>query len=224
MDALNAPAALRAYTAALAADPAGASAPGAFFGRANAREVAAADALASGDADAADAAYAAAVDDYGSCLALAPDAPDAVFAVFERAQAERALRRWEDARRDYDRAAEAFLGRREKKRSDLCAAQAAFAAFEAGDAATARARLETLARRLYSSDVRAALVAVRWSEGDVGGAESLWLELCQLEGAACGKYADEAWVESYRRWTPGLAKRVGDFLALRGGGGETYEP
>ena len=224
VDALNAPAALRAYTAALAADPAGASAPGAFFGRANAREVAAADALASGDADTADAAYAAAVDDYGSCLALAPDAPDAVFAVFERAQAERALRRWEDARRDYDRAAEAFLGRREKKRSDLCAAQAAFAAFEAGDVAAARARLETLARRLYSSDVRAALVAVRWSEGDVGGAESLWLELCQLEGAACGKYADEAWVESYRRWTPGLAKRVGDFLALRGGGGETYEP
>ena len=202
----------------------GASAPGAFFGRANAREVAAADALASGDAATADAAYAAAVDDYGSCLALAPDAPDAVFAVFERAQAERALRRWEDARRDYDRAAEAFLGRREKKRSDLCAAQAAFAAFEAGDVAAARARLETLARRLYSSDVRAALVAVRWSEGDVGGAESLWLELCQLEGAACGKYADEAWVESYRRWTPGLAKRVGDFLALRGGGGETYEP
>ena len=38
VDALNAPAALRAYTAALAADPAGASAPGAFFGRANARE------------------------------------------------------------------------------------------------------------------------------------------------------------------------------------------
>ena len=147
-----------------------------------------------------------------------------MFAVFERAQAERALRRWEDARRDYDRAAEAFLGRREKKRSDLCAAQAAFAAFEAGDVAGARARLETLARRLYSSDVRAALVAVRWSEGDVGGAESLWLELCQLEGAACGKYADEAWVESYRRWTPGLAKRVGDFLALRGGGSETYEP
>ena len=53
----------------------------------------------------------------------------------------------------------------EKIRRRVGAAQAAFATFEAGDLTRARARLETLGRRLYSSDVRAALVACYWRMG-----------------------------------------------------------
>ena len=60
-------------------------------------------------------------------------------------------------------------------------AQAAFATFEAGDLTRARARLETLGRRLYSSDVRAALVACYWRMGEGALAEDAWLKLCEME-------------------------------------------
>ena len=69
VDALNAPAALRAYTAALAADPAGASAP-APSSAAPTRAVAAADALASGGA-----AAAAATPPPSTTTAAAPPSP-----------------------------------------------------------------------------------------------------------------------------------------------------
>ena len=166
MDALRYARAVEAYDAALDADPAGPSAPGAHFGRANAFEGLASEARAEAEAEAdaeveadADAEsrrlYALAVDDYSRCVALAPEAAEVSTAYFERAQAERALGRWKDAREDYDAAATLFLARREKKFADVSDAQAAFATFETGDLTRARARLETLGRRLSSSDVPA---------------------------------------------------------------------
>ena len=232
MDALRYARAVEAYDAALDADPAGPSAPGAHFGRANAFEGLAskARAEAEGDADAdadADAEsrrlYALAVDDYSRCVALAPEAAEVSTAYFERAQAERALGRWKDAREDYDAAATRFLARREKKFADVSDAQAAFATFETGDLTRARARLETLGRRLYSSDVRAALVACYWRMGEGALAEDAWSKLCEMKDSRCGKYGDRDWLVSYRRWTPGLADAMEDFLALRvrpGWGGE----
>ena len=86
---------------------------------------------------------------------------------------------------------------------------------ESGDVPSATARLETLARQLYSSDVRAALAATYWRAGDAAKAEDTWLDLCQIEDAQCGKYTDKEWLTSYRKWTPGLADAMQDFLKLR---------
>lgn len=214
VDALRYARAVEAYDAALEADPAGPSAPGAHFGRANAFEGLASE--AEGDANGESRRlYALAVDDYSRCLELAPEADEVSTTYFERAQAERALGRWKDAREDYDAAATRFLARREKKFADVSDAQAAFATFEAGDLTRARARLETLGRRLYSSDVRAALVACYWRMGEGALAEDAWLKLCEMKNSRCGKYGDRDWLVSYRRWTPGLADAMEDFLALR---------
>ena len=79
----------------------------------------------------------------------------------------------------------------------------------------ADAEFETLARQLYSSDVRAALVATYWRAGDAAKAEDTWLDLCQIDDAQCGKYGDKGWLLSYRKWTPGLADAMLDFLKLR---------
>ena len=100
VDALRYARAVEAYDAALEADPAGPSAPGAHFGRANAVEGLASE--AEGDANGESRRlYALAVDDYSRCLELAPEADEVSTAYFERAQAERALGRWKDAREDY---------------------------------------------------------------------------------------------------------------------------
>jgi len=64
-------------------------------------------------------------------------------------------------------------------------------------------------------DVRAALVATYWRGGDAAKAEDTWLDLCQIDDAQCGKYGDKGWLLSYRKWTPGLADAMQDFLKLR---------
>jgi tetratricopeptide (TPR) repeat protein len=193
--------AVAAYDSSLSVSPNGTSAPGALFGRANAKE---------GLKD-----YAGAVDDYGKCLELRPTGADAATPRFERAQALKELGRWDEAVVDYDAAADLFNANRQKREAKISAAQAGFATFEAGDLQGATSRLETLARQLYSSDVRAALVATYWRGGDAAKAEDTWLDLCQIDDAQCGKYGDKGWLLSYRKWTPGLADAMQDFLKLR---------
>ena len=63
--------------------------------------------------------------------------------------------------------------------------------------------------------LRAALVATYWRGGDAAKAEDTWLDLCQIDDAQCGKYGDKGWLLSYRKWTPGLADAMQDFLKLR---------
>ena len=226
VDAFRYDDAVAAYGAAIEAG--GASAGGALFGRANAFEGQALAASRGGDAAAADALYAAAVRDYTACLESrekneeerggrkpSESSSSAPIVVFERAQALRALRRWREARADYENASALFLAAKDKKRADIAAAQAAFAAFEEGDSAYAIKSLETLARRLYSSDVRAALAAAYYRSGDAARAEDAWLGLCELRDAQCGKYNDTEWLLEYRRWTPALARAMQDFLAMR---------
>ena len=109
VDALRYARAVEAYDAALEADPAGPSAPGAHFGRANAFEGLASE--AEGDANGESRRlYALAVDDYSRCLELAPEADEVSTTYFERAQAERALGRWKDAREDYGRGGDEVSG------------------------------------------------------------------------------------------------------------------
>ena len=234
VDSYRYAAAVEAYDAAISRDPRGASAPGAHFGRGNAHEGLAGlaeMAEASSDFTAgsptrrgsvsvggeARREYELAVEDYGRCVELRPDDPEVGTAMFERAQAERTLGKWSAARADYDAAADAFSRRKRKREAKIAEAQAAFAAFEAGDVTFAVARLEALSRQLYSSDVRAALAACYWSMGEAAKAEDQWLGLCDMEGALCGKYVDREWLLGYRKWTPGLAESMAGFLALRVG-------
>ena len=176
----------------------GRSSIGAFFGRGNAYE-------GLGE-------YKRAVEDYTSSLEL----QRAAIPLFERAQAHKELRQWEAARSDYSGAAELFYSARQKREAKIAQAQSAFAAFEAGDKARACEQLETLSRQLYSSDIRAALVACLWSLGRTAEAETLWLDTCeQMDGAMCGRYTDLLWLQDYRKWTPGLAASMNDFLSLR---------
>ena len=115
----------------------------------------------------------------------------------------------------YGPAADAVSGETGEKIRRRVGRAGTFATFEAGDLTRARARLETLGRRLYSSDVRAALVACYWRMGEGALAEDAWLKLCEMKNSRCGKYGDRDWLVSYRRWTPGLADAMEDFLALR---------
>ena len=212
--------AVESYSDAIALNRQGPAAPGAHFGRANAHEgIAAAAANANGELLLTPVEqrrqYELAVDDYTRCLELRPDDDDAATPTFERAQAERALGKWSAAAADYDAAAELFTRRRLKKQAKIAEAQAAFARYEAGDVATAMTRLETLSRQLYSSDVRAALVACYWRAGEAAKAEDQWLGLCEMEGASCGSYGDKSWLIGYRKWTPSLADSMADFLHLR---------
>ena len=231
VDAFRYDDAIAAYDAAIEAGGAEASG-GAFFGRANASEGKALVAEREGDRATADGLYGRAVDDYTRCLQMNPPASgtnasgtvsstasnSTAVVAFERAQARRALRQWTDAKADYETASRFFLAGKDKKRADIAAAQGAFAAFEAGDTSYTIKVLETLARRLYSSDVRAALAAAYWREGDGisrAKAENAWLDLCELRDAKCGKYTDTKWLVEYRKWTPALAEAMQDFLMMR---------
>ena len=223
--------AIESYTQAIELGGASVS-RGAYFGRANAFEGEALKALKANNEDneTSDALYLLAVQDYSKCLEgnygdnnvsskgslIGVQASlDRALITFERAQAWRALRNWKEARLDYTSAAALFLAGKDKKRSDIATAQSAFCAFEAGDLQGSLKTLETLSRRLYSSDVRASLVATYYRVGDFSKAENLWLELCELDDAKCGKYTDRAWLLEYRRWTPGVIQAMQDFLGMR---------
>eukprot|EP00747_Dinoflagellata_sp_TGD_P104236 gnl/TRDRNA2_/TRDRNA2_169197_c0_seq1.p1 gnl/TRDRNA2_/TRDRNA2_169197_c0~~gnl/TRDRNA2_/TRDRNA2_169197_c0_seq1.p1 ORF type:complete len:411 (-),score=66.59 gnl/TRDRNA2_/TRDRNA2_169197_c0_seq1:96-1328(-) len=192
--------AIPAYTSALEAVPNESDnpiAPGAYFGRANAREGL--------------RQYTAAIDDYTASLALKVD----VMPLFERAQALKEERRWAEAVKDYTAAANLFNGARKKREAKIAEAQAAFAQFELGEVAAACGALQTLSRQLYSSDVRAALAACYWRLNEKALAEDTWLDACAMDSAMCRRYPDKEWLLSYRKWTPRLADSMSDFLALR---------
>lgn len=87
--------------------------------------------------------------------------------------------------------------------------------------------LEAVARRAAGSiDMRVALAALRWADGDPAGAERDWEWACShinsgqivpggplLDG--CALYRDDVWVRTVRRWPPLVADKLLDFLALR---------
>ena len=194
--------AVAAYDSSLSVSPAGTSAPGALFGRANAKE---------GLKD-----YAGAVEDYGKCLELRPTGADAATPRFERAQALKELGRWDEAVVDYDAAADLFNANQAKTRGENRGGAGGIRDVR-GWRLAGRHEPTGDARRdsCTPSDVRAALVATYWRGGDAAKAEDTWLDLCQIDDAQCGKYGDKGWLLSYRKWTPGLADAMQDFLKLR---------
>ncbi len=60
-------------------------------------------------------------------------------------------------------------------------------------------------------DVRAALTAVLWSQGQQGEAESNWVAAVGMDT----RYQDLDWVKSVRRWPPNMVLALDKFLNLK---------
>ncbi len=73
-----------------------------------------------------------------------------------------------------------------------------------------------IARRAPGSvDVRAALAAIYWSQGQTAAAEAEWQFACDNITAGCSKYQDDDWLSRIRRWPPVMVGKMADFLAFR---------
>lgn len=76
--------------------------------------------------------------------------------------------------------------------------------------------MERVARRAPgSADIRVALAAQYWHNGQQGAAEGEWAFACERIRVGCDMYADEDFVIRVRRWPPVMAQRLKDFLAMR---------
>ncbi|MFW9265057.1 hypothetical protein RRG12_41230, partial [Nostoc sp. CALU 546] len=67
--------------------------------------------------------------------------------------------------------------------------------------------------RKYSkfADVRAALTAAYWVNGEQGEAESNWVAAYGLDS----RYKDIDWVKNIRRWPPSLVTALDKFLKIK---------
>ena len=89
-------------------------------------------------------------------------------------------------------------------------------------------QMEAISRRAPGSiDMRAARAALLWARGREAEAEEAWDWACDkinsgelrkggsvLDG--CVLYRDPDWLLRIRRWPPSVAKKMGDFIALKG--------
>ena len=89
-------------------------------------------------------------------------------------------------------------------------------------------QMEAISRRAPGSiDMRAARAAILWSRGKEAEAEEAWDWACEkinsgelrkggsvLDG--CALYRDADWLLRIRRWPPSVAKKMGDFIELKG--------
>lgn len=132
-------------------------------------------------------------------------APDAV-AVNNRGNALGALGEWAQA-------AESFHLAASMSRENVFArANEAYALYELGRRDESVRIMESLLRRYPTfSDVRAALVAVYWTDDRRGEAENFWLTVLSEDV----RYKAPDWVRDIRRWPPSLQRELDNFRSLR---------
>lgn len=179
----------------------------------------------------------AAISDYDRAIALAPDAPDPYL---NRGAAYEAQQRYQKAIEDYERVLEidpadamAYNNRgnaeagQERwheaiadyhKAADLAPnfafarANEALALYQVGDRDKALRTMRNLVRKYpMFPDMRAALTAVLWEQGNQGEAESNWVAAMGLDS----RYQNLEWVEKTRRWPPKMAAALEKFLTLQ---------
>jgi tetratricopeptide (TPR) repeat protein len=178
-----------------------------------------------------------AIADFNKSMELAPNAPDPYL---NRGTALEGLKRWEEAIADYNRVleidpndamaynnrgnAKAGLGKWEDAIADyqkatelapnfaFARANYALALYQVGKTDEAIRTLKNLARKYTMfPDVRAALTAVLWVQGNRGEAESNWVAAVGLDS----RYKDLAWVQNIRRWPPNMVDALAKFLKLQ---------
>ena len=177
-----------------------------------------------------------ALDDYAESIRLAPDSPDPYL---NRGTAWEGLKDWDRAIADYrkvldlnpeDAAAWNNLGNVAVSRGDyrtgledferaarlapgfaFAQANAALTRYQLGEDALALQRVKGLVRKYPDfADMRAALTAMLWADGQQGEAESNWVAAIGLDA----RYRNPGWVRSIRRWPPRITADLERFLSL----------
>ncbi|KAK9829331.1 hypothetical protein WJX72_005226 [[Myrmecia] bisecta] len=179
-----------------------------------------------------DADWASALADYDQAITLAAEAgqmPDP-YVLNSRGNAHASLGQWAEARADYLQSAtvfqkaKGFRGRQGSTTMRLdgavfAASNAAIMLAQLGDEAGALQEMRKIARRAPgSADMRAALAALYWAQGDRAAAEGEWQYACDRVSVGCSKYMDRDWLSRIRRWPPRMVERMQDFLAIRQAG------
>jgi tetratricopeptide (TPR) repeat protein len=143
-----------------------------------------------------------AIDDYNILLSLNPDDPAAYN---NRGNAEAGQNEWDLAIADYQAAITL------QPSFSLAYGNYALALYQTGDIPKSMQIMKSLVRKYPSFvDMRAALTAALWAQGQQGEAESNWVAVVGLDG----RYKDLNWVEKVRRWPPKMVDALESFLTL----------
>lgn len=143
-----------------------------------------------------------AISDYDRVLAISPQDP---VALNNRGNAKAGQQKWQEAFEDYQEAATIAPD------FPMARGNAALVQYQLGDRSEAIRNMRNLVRKypMYS-DMRAALAAALWVEGQQGEAESNWVAAVGLDN----RYQDLDWIENIRRWPPSMVAALERFLKL----------
>ncbi len=143
-----------------------------------------------------------AIADYNHVLEITPQ--DSV-ALNNRGNAKAGQQKWQDAFEDYQLAANLA------PTFPIARGNASLVQYQIGDRVEAIRNMRNLVRKypMYS-DMRAALAAALWVEGQQGEAESNWVAAVGLDN----RYQDLDWIKNIRRWPPSMVQALSRFLNL----------
>ncbi|WP_319420063.1 tetratricopeptide repeat protein [Pleurocapsa sp. FMAR1] len=143
-----------------------------------------------------------AIADYNHVLKISPQDP---VALNNRGNAEAGQQKWENALEDYQEAADLA------PTFPMARGNASLVMYQIGDRPEAIRNMRNLVRKypMYS-DMRAALAAALWVEGQQGEAESNWVAAVGLDN----RYQDLEWIKNIRRWPPTMVQALERFLNL----------
>jgi tetratricopeptide (TPR) repeat protein len=143
-----------------------------------------------------------AIADYNQVLAITPQDP---VALNNRGNAKAGQEYWQEALGDYQQAADIAPN------FPLARGNASLVLYQIGDRTEAIRNMRNLVRKypMYS-DMRAALAAALWTEGQQGDAESNWVAAIGLDN----RYQDLDWIKNIRRWPPAMVEALDKFLSL----------
>lgn len=143
-----------------------------------------------------------AIADYNHVLGIIPQDP---VALNNRANAKAGQQKWQSALEDYQEAANIAPD------FPMARGNASLVLYQIGDRSQAIRNMRNLVRKypMYS-DMRAALAAALWVDGQQGEAESNWVAAVGLDN----RYQDLEWIENIRRWPPLMVEALERFLSL----------
>ncbi|MDJ0898439.1 MAG: tetratricopeptide repeat protein [Xenococcus sp. MO_188.B8] len=143
-----------------------------------------------------------AIADYNQVLAINPQDP---VAYNNRGNAQAGQHQWRAALADYQQASAISAN------FAVALANSALVTYQIGDHQEALRQLKNLVRKYPTfADVRAALTAILWVEGQQGEAESNWVAAVGLDP----RYQNLEWVATIRRWPPEMVAALEKFLTL----------
>lgn len=143
-----------------------------------------------------------AITDYDRALAINPQDP---LAYNNRGNAEAGQQKWQEALVDYTKAVELAPD------FSLARANQALVTYQIGEHQEALRQMRNLVRKYpMFPDMRAAITAVLWVNGNQGEAESNWVAAVGLDT----RYQNLDWLKNIRRWPPAMVSALERFLTL----------